>query len=44
MPAIQEATLCPNRGERELRRKYDLTEEELQAIQMEGVTKGWPMP
>jgi hypothetical protein len=31
-------------GERELRRKYDLTEDELQAIQMEGVTKGWPMP
>jgi murein DD-endopeptidase MepM/ murein hydrolase activator NlpD len=31
-------------GERELRRKYGLTEEELTAIGIEGVTKGWPMP
>lgn len=31
-------------GERELRRKYGLTEEELQKIQIEGATKGWPMP
>ncbi len=31
-------------GERELRRKFGLTEEELQKIQIEGITKGWPMP
>ncbi|MCP4590916.1 MAG: hypothetical protein GY842_09230 [bacterium] len=41
---VAEADRITASGERELRRKYGLTEEELLKIKWEGATKGWPMP